>query len=217
MQSQSTTEEDLEEALRKQDYTFFIELLMVAHGETLKRRIKHYSCGCLNIEEMRDVYQNAMIEVNQKVREPEFRPSRPLAFVNHLIELRTLDARRAKVRQRVVTNTDDLLAAMAEAEKSTGVPAAWRAMSPEDQNRFMIELREIIAEVLPKGQRIVAQAYFDNFELVANEDWSALVDPITAATGKRPTVSTIRSQWRHARQTIADELVRRGFGFLKGE
>lgn len=217
MQSQSTMEEDLEEALRKREYDYFIELLAVTFGETIKRRIKHHSCGELNIEDMRDVYQKSLIEINKKIREPGFSSERPMAFVNHLVRLRTLDARRARARQKVVTNTDDLLSAMAEVERSDGLRAKWKEMSSDDQNRFMFELRQVIAEVLPKGQRVVAQAYFDNFEKVANQDWSVLVDPITAATGQRPTVSTIRSQWRNARQTIVDELVRRGFGFLKGE
>jgi len=80
----------------------------------------------------------------------------------------------------------------------------------------MAELRSVIAETLPKGQRVVAQAYFDNFVQVAEEGWAVLIAPVAAVTGRRPKVSTIRSQWRHARQTIANELVRRGFDFLGG-
>jgi len=217
MESQSTIEEDLEEALRTKEFKIFMEFLMDGCGEILKRRIKHHSCGFLTIDEMREVYQNAMIEVDRKVRDSAFNPHRPMAFVNEVVRLRTLDARRLKSRQKVATNTDDLLSAMAEADKSAGVVSRWRELTEDDQNRFMAELRAIISEVLPEGQRVVAQAYFDNLVQVAEGGWSVLVEPINAATGRRPTVSTIRSQWRNAHQTIADELIRRGFGFLKGE
>lgn len=216
MESQSTIEEDLEEALQLEDYSFFMELLMDGYGETLKRRIKFYSSGFLTIDEMKEVYQKAMIEVFGKVRKPDFDNHRPLAFVNHLVMQRTKDARRSRGRQKLSTNTDELLSAMADATGSTGFAAAWRALSEAEQLRFMTELRSVIAEALPQGQRVVAQAYFDNFVQVAEEGWAVLIDPITVATGKRPKVTTIRSQWRNARQTIAVEMDRRGFGFLGG-
>ena len=212
------TEEDLEDALRSKDIDFFMELLMDEFGNALKRRIKFHSCGFLKLDEMREVYQKAMIEVHKKVREPEFSYQRPLAFVKHLVKLRTLDARRSKGRQKLSTNTDELLAAMAQATGASGMVSNWRRLSEEEQLRFMSELRTVIAEStkLSEGQRVVAQAYFDNFVHVAEEGWAVLILPIAEATGSRPKVSTIRSQWRNARLAICDELVSRGFDFLGG-
>lgn len=211
MESQTTAEDDLEEVLKTGDYKFFIEVLVDGFGESLKRRIKFHSSGFLTIDERRDVFQKALIQIYKKIQEPTFDPIRPMAFVNRVVRFRTLDARRTKRRQKAKTNTDELLSAMATSSGMDGFVAVWRNMSPENQEAFMSEVRRAIADKLPEGQRVVAQVYFDNPEC----SWAELIVPIAAVTGKRSNASTIRSQWRHARQTIAEHLSRK-FDFVRG-
>src|SRR5262249_17987506 len=159
-----------------------------------------------------EIYQEVLISVWKKAKEPGFNPSRPLRIVYRITRFRVADHRRRR-KHRANTNEDGILGAVAASLKDTDLGFQWKLhMGPAELREFRKSLPEIIA-TLPRRQRLVAECFKDNFEDFRGERDVAkpLADAVSAVTGNTENVVAVMSAWRVAREKIAAELQRRGF------
>lgn len=210
----SITDSELEEQFRL-DPEFAIELLHEECQEHIARYLKRVTRGLLGAEDLADLYQETMIAVVETTRKAGFDPHKPWRIIWTIAKRKGIDALR---RRRVILerkNQDEMITAVAADLRGTSVGAKWTDMSRADKGRFAKALVEIVAS-LPERQRIVAIAFVSNFEdFSEREIYQPLAKAVSAITGQREGVAAVKSAWRFARERIREELVRRGFEFVK--
>lgn len=206
------SEEELEEQLRT-DPMFGMQLLHVDYRDRIARYIKRRGRS-LDSEEIKDLYQQTMLEMIESVRKPDFDPERPLRLVLAIAKRRTIDYLRRK-GYRANTNHDAILPHVAEDLGKSDINLRWRYLDRMRQKEFRPALEEEIAK-LPERQRIVATAYVDNFEDFRERDtYLPLARAVSAITNKDENVVAVKSAWHEAKRKLVKELTRRGFDFLE--
>jgi len=210
------TEADLESALCD-DPDFAIELLHAEYQGQIIRYIKRVTWGLLAPDELMVAYQETMLALIEKVRQPGFDPSRPLRIVYTIAGNKGTDLLRGR-KHRMNTNEDGFLVAVAADLKNTDLGFEWRLNTgPAEVKEFREILLEII-QTLPLRQRLVARCFVDNFEDFRERNTSKpLAEAVSAVTGNAESVAAVRSDWRFAREKIAAALVRRGYPFIPSE
>jgi RNA polymerase sigma factor (sigma-70 family) len=214
--TEPVTEADVESALRD-DPDFAIELLHAEYQGLIIRYIKRESWSEFGPDELMVAYQETMLALIEKVREPGFDPSRPLRMLYGIARNKAKDLLRER-GHRMNTNEDGYLGAAAADLKNTDLGFEWRLnIGPAEANEF----REIVLEIiqtLPPRQRLVARCFVDNYEDFRERNTSKpLAEAVSAVTGKAESVAAVRSDWRFAREKIAAALVRRGYPFIPSE
>jgi len=215
MTTQKTvTEEELEEAFRD-DPMFGLEVLHAEFRDRIARYIKKHGWD-LQPEEIKDLYQETLLEMVQEVRSPGFDPSRPLRLVQTIARRRTIDYLRRK-GHRANTNYDAILAYVAGDLGQSDLGLRWRYLDRMIQAEWRQALLEEVAR-LPERQRIVARAFIDNYEdLSERKTFLPLKEAVAAVTGNDENVVAVKSAWHQAKRTLVSRLTRRGFYFLKEE
>ena len=83
------------------------------------------------------------------------------------------------------------------------------------QAEFKQALFEEIGK-LPERQRIVATAFFDNYEdLRARGTYLPLAQAVAAIKGEDENVVAVKSAWHEAKRKLVRGLTRRGLNFLE--
>jgi DNA-directed RNA polymerase specialized sigma24 family protein len=205
-QNQST-EEDLEEAF-KEDVDFGLEMLHEEFRDRIARYIK--KCGpSLTPDEIKDLYQDTMVEMVGQARSPDFNPERPLRLVQTIAKRRTFDRLRRK------TSFDAILPHVAKDLGGSDLQLRWKYLDKMIQAEFKQALFEEIGK-LPERQRIVATAFVDNYEDLRERDtYLPLAQAVAAITGEDENVVAVKSAWHEAKRKLVRGLTRRGFNFLE--
>lgn len=208
-------EGELEYYLRE-DPDYALRHLYENYRLEITQHIKWVTWGMLRPEELKDAFQETMLALVQKVREPGFDPSRPLRMVKAIARNKALDILRERRRHRVNTNHDAILDALAENLQGSDVAFGHGLLSPSGKVEFWDAVVAIVL-TLPERQRVVARAFIDNFEdFGARDTYRPLADAVSAITGQMEDVVAVKSAWREAREKIRAGLVERGYGFIDG-
>ena len=202
-----STEEELEGAFRE-DVDFGLEMLHEEFRDRIARYIK--KCGpSLTPEEIKDLYQDVMLEMVSQVRSRGFNPERPLRLIQTIAKRRTFDRLRRK------TKFDAILPHVAKDLGGSNLQLRWKYLDKMIQTEFKKALSEEIGK-LPERQRVVAIAFVDNYEnLRERGTYLPLAQAVATITGDDENVVAVKSAWHEAKRKLVRGLTRRGFSFLE--
>jgi RNA polymerase sigma factor (sigma-70 family) len=205
------TEDDLEQQF-KDDKQFAVQLLDSEYREHLWRYIKSV-CRYFTGDEIRDVYQDTLVEFIRRVKRPDFDPHKPLRLIQHIARCRAIDLARRKKASRI-RNSGDLIEALAEDLKDTRVSLEWKLIMRDEWPRFRQALDQAIDD-LPSKQQTAALAFLEVYEVVrAENSYRALAERIREMTGEDCTTVQASDNWRVARKAVAAKLRRQKFNLL---
>jgi len=205
------TEDDLEQQF-KEDKQFAVQLLDSEYREHIWRYIKSV-CRYFTGDEIRDVYQDAIVEFIRRVRRPDFDPHKPLRLIQHIAHCRAIDLARRKKASRI-RSSGDLIEVLAVDLKDSRVSLEWKCVAREDWSKFRQALDQTIDDLPPK-QQTAALAFLEVYETVRTEhSYRALAERIREMTGEDCTTVQASDNWRVARKTIAAKLRRQKFNLL---
>ena len=212
---QKTTEEELEELLRNGENVFFLECLYDDYSLQIIHIIAKWSYGRLDDNELRDVFQETIMKVWEKIEHGSFAPESPLRLVFTIAKRRAIDsARKNGARTTHIPNATDVTDLTIDDLKSTQLSVELKLAREEDKDRFREELPEIVA-CLTKKQQVAFFAFADSIDVIRkNDKYGPVIEQIYSVTGERPTTASVKSQLTQALTKIRDEAVRRGFNFL---
>jgi DNA-directed RNA polymerase specialized sigma24 family protein len=204
------SEEALQECLRA-DPERAVVLLHEWYGLHIARYLKRVTWSLLGPEDMKDAYQETLRAVLERVRSPGFEPSRPLRLVYAIARRKGTDALRRR-GYRANTNEDSILHLVAADLKESDLGFAWKKrMGPAEAKEFREVLLKAVA-ALPARQRLVARVFIDHFEEFRERNtYQPLARAVSTVTGEPENVAAIKSAWRAARTTLAEELARHGY------
>jgi DNA-directed RNA polymerase specialized sigma24 family protein len=211
----AASEEALQDCLRA-DPDRAIALLHEWYALQIARYLKRVTWSLLGPEDLKDAYQETLRAVLERVRAPGFDPRRPLRLVYAIARRKGTDFLRRR-GHRPNTNEDAILHLVAADLKETDLGFAWKKrMGPVEAKEFREVLLKAVA-VLPERQRLVARVFIDHFEEFRERDtYQPLARAVSAVTGEPENVAAVKSAWRAARATLAEELARRGYPIAEG-
>lgn len=208
------TEQELEDVF-KDDPDFGIRVLHEDFSEVILRYIKKHAWG-LQLADWMDIYQQTMLELLRRAREPGFDHRKPLALVFCIVKRRARDMLRRK-KHRANPDTDAILEYVAKDYSESDIGIKLRYPDHVVWEEFRQNLYEVIA-ALPERQRIVARVFVDNYEDFRERDtYAPLAELVGGITGKPESVVAVKNAWLEAKQKIVKEMTRRGFNFLEAE
>lgn len=156
----------------------------------------------LSSEDLRDVWQDTMVDLLKAVRDGSFDPDRLLwPFVWTIARARATD----QLRQHTRTMRDDVVRAIADAIRDTSFDALSRAELAE----FLAQLPRLII-TLPFKQRVVIQVWLDGYP--ETSDMQRLQREVSAVTGEEETVVAVKRALQEARKKAREFLARKGYG-----
>jgi DNA-directed RNA polymerase specialized sigma24 family protein len=163
----------------------------------------------MSIEDLRDVWQETMIELLKKVRDGKYLgEQRVFNDLCQIISRNTIDLRRKhRTRERVLDDIGKALSGTLTGER-------WKAADPA----LRLELLELIRQEgtkLPEKQRQVLEAYISNFPETAS-DMQALRRYTSELTGKEETLAAVKGAIAVVRRKLRGVLTRKGFAIHTG-
>jgi DNA-directed RNA polymerase specialized sigma24 family protein len=210
-------EDELDSAFREGS-VFGVQYLVSECRDLILQHIKRAGRGFLNPDELAVVYQDTIVGVIEKTKEPGFDPCRSLRMVYAIARNKAVDFLRIRKKHRVNMDYDAILDAVATDTKDTDLGFRWRLKVGSGEAK---ELREIVSKfilTLPERQQVVAQCYVDNFEMLRPRAiYKPLADAVSAVTGITESVADVRNDWRYAREKIIAHLQGLGYDFFKVE
>jgi RNA polymerase sigma factor (sigma-70 family) len=205
------TEDDLEQQF-KDDKQFAVQLLDSEYREHIWRYIKSV-CRYFTGDEIRDVYQDTLVEFIRRVKRPDFDPRKPLRLIQHIARCRAIDLARRKKASRI-RSSGDLIEVLAVDLNDTRVSVEWKLTARDEWPKFRQALDQAIDELPPK-QQTAALAFLECYQVVRAEDsYRALAVRIQEMTGEDCTTVQAYDNWRVARKTIAAKLRRQKLNLL---
>jgi DNA-directed RNA polymerase specialized sigma24 family protein len=212
--TEPTSEEDLA-SLLPEEPEYFIQLLFNDYRKKLAACIGKHGRG-LNAHDIKDVLQKTLIEVWDKVREPDFDPDRPLRMVFHVAKCRAIDARRAKLRlKKIGANETDITDLIISDMAGSDLAFDYRYASEEEKGRLDELLPDIVAE-LPERQKLAVNAFLECYEEIRVKNKHRLVaEAMSRASGEVVDVAAAKSALREGLKKVKSELIHRGVTFLE--
>ena len=206
------TEEELEQAFRD-DPEFGLALLHEDYRHQIGRYIKAKAWG-LSHENIKDVYQETMVEMVKVTRSPGFDSNRVMRIVYDIAWKRAYDAlRRRKFRPK--QDVDGAIEQIAKDLSGTRIGLEWKLLDKVVWAEFRQALSEAVCK-LPRKQQIVARCYVDHYEdFGEREIYAPLARIVGEITGEVENVVTIKKLWQEAKKRLVKEL--KEFNFLKTE
>lgn len=217
--SNSITEQELEQAFRD-DPEFGLALLHSEFRDQIARYIKSKMWGlpsALLAEEIKDVYQETMLELIPLVRSADFDWNDPMRIVCEIAKRRAIDhLRRRKFRPK--QDVDGAIDRIAQDLAGTSLGLEWRLLDKLAWHEFRDALMIAVTKVLTPKQSIVARCYIDHFEDFGERDiYAPLARLVGEITGEDENAVTIKKLWHEAKKRLVAELVRKGHKFLDAE
>jgi DNA-directed RNA polymerase specialized sigma24 family protein len=217
--SNSITEQELGQAFRD-DPEFGLALLHSEFRDQIARYIKSKMWGlssALLAEEIKDVYQETMLELIPLVRSADFDRNDPMRIVYEIAKRRAIDhLRRRKFRPK--QDVDGAIDRIAQDLAGTSLGLEWRLLDKLAWQEFRDALMVAVTKVLTPKQSIVARCYVDHFEDFGERDiYAPLARLVAEITGEYENAVTIKKLWHEAKKRLVAELVRKGYKFLDAE
>lgn len=212
--TEPTSEEDLA-SLLPEEPELFIQLLFNDYRKILAACIGKHGRG-LNVQDIKDVLQKTLIEVWNKVRQPDFDPNRPLRMVFRIATCRAIDARRKKLRlKKLGTNETDITDLIIADMERTNLASDYRYAGEEEKGQLHQLLPDIVAE-LPERQRLAVNAFLECYEEIRVKNKHRLVaEAMSRASGEVVDVAAAKSALREGLKKVKSELARRGIKFVE--
>lgn len=212
--TEPTSEEDLA-SLLPEEPELFIQLLFNDYRKKLAACIGKHGRG-LNAHDIKDVLQKTLIEVWDKIREPDFDPERPLRIVFRIATCRAIDARRKKLRlKKLGKNETDITDLIIADMERTNLASDYRYASEEEKGQLHQVLPDIVAE-LPERQRLAVNAFLECYEEIRAKNKHRLVaEAMSRAYGEVVDVAAAKSALREGLKKVKSELARRGIEFVE--
>jgi hypothetical protein len=173
--------------------------------------------SALLAEEIKDVYQETMLELIPLVRSADFDRNDPMRIVYEIAKRRAIDhLRRRKFRPK--QDVDGALDRIAQDLAGTSLGLEWRLLDKLAWQEFRDALMVAVTKVLTPKQSIVARCYVDHFEDFGERDiYAPLARLVAEITGEYENAVTIKKLWHEAKKRLVAELVRKGYKFLDAE
>lgn len=188
--------------------------------DQIARYIKSKMWGlssALLAEEIKDVYQETMLELIPLVRSADFDRNDPMRIVYEIAKRRAIDhLRRRKFRPK--QDVDGAIDRIAQDLAGTSLGLEWRLLDKLAWQEFRDALMVAVTKVLTPKQSIVARCYVDHFEDFGERDiYAPLARLVAEITGEYENAVTIKKLWHEAKKRLVAELVRKGYKFLDAE
>lgn len=212
-----TEEEEGElEQLFREDPRFALDVLHADHRDHIWRFIKSVAWW-LSPEDIDDIYQNTIVRLIQRVREPGFDPHKPMRIICDLARKSAIDWHRRKKR-RMMPSIDDALTQIAKDRKQTKVGMEWALILKEDWPKVRTALDQAISELPPK-QKAAAAAFVRVYEKQREEDSNRPIAELMMEEmpGEDMTSQQAYDNWREAKEKIVRKLERAGLDLRNGE
>lgn len=208
-------EEELEQLFRD-DPRFALDLLHTDHREHIWRFIKSIAWW-LNPEDIDDIYQNTIVRLIQRVRQPNFDPRKPMRLICDLARKSAVDWHRRKKR-RMMPPIDEAVMQIAEDRKGTKVGMEWGLVLKEDWPKVRTALDQVISELPPK-QKAAAAAFVRVYEKQREEDSNRPIAELMMEEmpSEDMTGQQAYDNWREAKEKIIRKLDRAGLNIWNGE
>lgn len=205
------SEVELEAALRD-DIEFAFYILHSEFRHDIARYIKSRAYA-LTPADIKDVYQQTMVEFVNVVRKPGFDFKAPLRIVFDIAGKRAIDALRKK-KYNPKMNIDGALPLIAKKMKGTRLESRWKSLDKIIRVEFFQALHDSISNLPPKLQ-IVARAFVENYEEFGERQvYGPLARAVSEIVGTPVNVVTVKTQWLDARSRITQDLIKKGYGDL---
>jgi len=212
--AEPTSEEELA-TLLPEEPELFIRLLFEDYRKKLAACVGKHGRGLLNRHDIRDVLQESLIEIWDKIREPDFDPNRPLRMVFTIVSCNAIDARRKKLRlARRGANETDVTDLVISDMAGSNLALDYKYAGEEEKRRLDEILPEIVAG-LPVRQRLAVNAFLECYEEIRERNKHRLVaDAMSRMCGEVVDVAAAKSALRAGLEKVKADLVRRGIRFL---
>jgi DNA-directed RNA polymerase specialized sigma24 family protein len=203
------------ESLLATDPVCFIKALDLHYRKILARYIERWTCGVLDPEELKDAYQEMMAAVWKRVQQPGFDQHSPLRMVYTIARNVAVTMRRRRLRQPFCADYEAVAQAVGEDLTGTQAGLEWRLLSADERREFQDAVADIIAR-LPPRQQMAAMAFVEIYEELLVKNTSVpLAAAMSRLSGKNEDVAAAMSAWRFAREKIREDLLQKGYGFLR--
>ena len=214
--TEPTTEEDLASLLPAEP-ELFLRLLFEDYRRKLAACVGKHGRGILNEHDIRDVLQEILVAVWDKVREPDFDSSGPvLAMVFIIARNKAVDARRAKQRlKKLGANETDVTDLIISDMAGSDLAFAYRYASEEEKRRLDQMLPDIVAS-LPLRQNLAVNAFLECYEEIRKKNKHRLVAGVMSRMCDEVVdVVAAKSALRAGLEKVKSELTRRGIEFVE--
>jgi DNA-directed RNA polymerase specialized sigma24 family protein len=210
------SEADLDEAFEACP-DFGIRFLDSEFRERVLRHIKRCGRGFFDSHDQLDVYQETLIAMHARAKQPGFEPCRSLRMVLAIARNKAIDLLRQR-GHRINLDQDAILEVVAADTKGSDIHLQWRLQVFPAEARELKEILLTFIATLPERQRIVAQCFIDNFEDFRQRDtYRPLAEAVSAITGVTESVAAVKNDWRYAWEKIIAELQSRGYTYIRVE
>jgi DNA-directed RNA polymerase specialized sigma24 family protein len=211
------SEDDLDSAFQASS-DFGVQYLHSEYRELVLQHIRRAARGHLNQQEQMVVYQDTIVGMIEKAREPGFDSCRSLRMVLAIAHNKTVDFIRARKKHRINTDYDAILDAVAADTKNTDLGFRWRAGVGSGEAKELWEILLEFLPTLPERQRVVAQCFIDNFEDFRPRGiYKPLAEAVSAITGITESVADVKNDWRYAKEKIIAHLQELGYDIFTVE
>jgi RNA polymerase sigma factor (sigma-70 family) len=163
--------------------------------------------GLLPFQDCRDLYQDTIVKLCQRLREPDLKIKDHVGFWQRIARDRARDALR-RWRRTVVIDAGDLL------ERPLDCSFIVSGEPPDEsgdvgQSGEVRAAAERALSALPPRQREVVELYLEHFEELGTRDkFERLAELLSRRTGRQESAATVKSLWHAGRKTLAAEMIR---------
>jgi DNA-directed RNA polymerase specialized sigma24 family protein len=178
------------------------------YGQSIFAYIRWVTQGRLPLADCQDVYQDAVLVLCERLRQPDLKVRDPLGYWCKLAHDKAMDALRRR-RRTLVIDARELL------EQSASwflVGAAESAGTDGGVLESALEIRELTRcslKVLPPRQRVACEEFLNHFEELGGRDkFERLAVLVGIRTGRHESAATVKSLVYAARRTLAAEMLR---------
>lgn len=209
------TREEVLATLLPEEPEYFVRLLFEDYKKKLAACIGKHGRGVLKRHDIKDVLQETLIAVWDRIREPEFDPHRPLRMVFTIARNKAIDARRKKLRlRRRGANETDVTDLVISDMAGSNLALDYKYAGEEEKRRLDDVLPDIVAD-LPERQRLAVNAFLECYEEIRERNKHRLVaDAMSRMCGEVVDVAAAKSALRAGLEKVKADLVRRGIKFV---
>ena len=173
--------------------------------ELIRKNCENHVCAWIRREfpgisshDLTDIWQETLIAIFKAAEEERFDPDPPFSpWIFRIAYYRAVDHCRRTTRDK------EALEAVGEALRGTNIGFLWKTMREVERRELLELVQEDVAE-LPRKQRIVIQAFIDNFP--DSRSMEVLRKEVLKLTGREETLASVKRALQEARKKIRTRL-----------
>jgi DNA-directed RNA polymerase specialized sigma24 family protein len=183
------------------------------YGPLVEAQVEWKMGSCVQVEDLEDAHQNALMKLCVRLRQPGFMPANLLLLFYHIMRCEAVTLWRKQRRQAVAWSGIGLDPFGAEWEASLLGETVRRRLWLDGAAwaQFLRELGEEVARLPGCRQRVAALHIASYAELSEREKFAELAELMTIYTCEHVSAATIKSSWHAAARTLKVGMARRGY------